>query len=146
MLLTGKAPCFSGRLHISPVLLLRPAVKGLRANGPAVDWRDGVAVVLAMATTILAYARLWQPGVFSVSTASAVTVPMECWMALWRSLVANAVLVSRRNSPRLTLLKKNWTVAKSTYTKFPVVNLNAPKLRLSPAITQKYHNTVDTVH
>lgn len=97
MLLTGKAPSFSGRFHVSQLLLLRPAVEGLRANGPglSVDWRDGVAVVLAVTSTTLAYARLSQPGAFSVSTASAVAVPVEWWMALWRSLVANAVLVSR---------------------------------------------------
>lgn len=64
--------------------------------------------MLAVASPTLAYyARLSQPGAFSVSTASTLAVPMEWWMALWRSLVANAVLVSRRNSPRLTLLKKN---------------------------------------
>lgn len=96
MLLIGKALCFSSRCHISQQLLLRPATKGLRANGLglSISQRGGVAVALVMVSTTLAYARLLQPGTFSACFHSRkyVSVPMEWWVALWRSLVVNAVM------------------------------------------------------
>jgi hypothetical protein len=96
----------------------RPQESRTNDVGFSIEGEDVVVVALAVVSISLAYVSLSQPGSFSAcfsSAASLASMPTVWWMALWRSLLADVLHVSRRNSPRLTLLE-NFEKKKSVNT------------------------------